>query len=228
MYFLILLRLFNIYPPIITNKCAIFVVRNANHIKGDSMVQKLVYGFGINDLKENKIHGHLHRRIYDSWKRMLRRCYSEMELNRKPTYVNVYVCDEWKYFSSFYDWALPRYVEGFHLDKDLIIKGNKLYSPESCCFVPVEINSFICLNNKKRGHLPIGVIFRKDTKKYASQIYIDNKNKRLGSFNTIEEAFNAYKNKKEEQAKILAERWKEYIDEVAYNALLKYEINICD
>lgn len=195
---------------------------------GDSMEQKLVYGFGINDLKNHKRRDNLYKEIYNSWKRMLRRCYSQVELNKKPTYINVYVCDDWKYFSSFYDWALHRYVKGFHLDKDLIVKGNKVYSPETCCFVPVEINSFICLNNKKRGDLPVGVIFRKDTKNYASQIYIDNKNKRLGSFNTVEDAFNAYKYKKEEQAKVLAERWREYIDEAAYNALLKYEINIYD
>ena len=192
------------------------------------MKNQLVYGFGVNDLKDGKRKSREHRIIYLYWKRMIRRCYSGKELTNKTSYKDVQVCKAWRYFSSFYNWALDKYVEGFHLDKDLLVKGNKVYSPTTCCFLPVEINSFICLNKKKRGELPIGVVYRKDTKKYIAQIYIDNKNKYIGDFLNIEDAFNAYKIEKEKQAKVLAERWKGFISKEVYDALCNYNINVDD
>lgn len=46
--------------------------------------------------------------------------------------------------------------------------------------------------NKSKGDLPIGVYYRKDTKKYSSQITINGVRKTVGSFNTPELAHEAY------------------------------------
>ena len=61
-------------------------------------------------------------------------------------------------------------MEGWQLDKDILIKGNKIYSPDTCCFVPSEINNLFVGCNKSRGSLPIGVTFNKRLKRYVAQI----------------------------------------------------------
>ena len=86
-------------------------------------------------------------RVYNIWKKVLQRCYSKEYHIKKPTYIGCSVVKEWLNFQNFAKWYKKNYkpetMEGWHLDKDILVKGNKIYSPETCCFVPADINSLL-------------------------------------------------------------------------------------
>lgn len=159
---------------------------------------------------------------------MLRRCYDEKSLVKKPSYKNCYVCDEWLKFSNFKKWFDENYIKNYCLDKDLFSDVDKIYSPQTCCFIPMEINCFLVKSKNRRGDYPIGVVFRKDCKKFMAQVYINGENKILGTFNDEISAFNRYKEEKEKQAKIIAEKWKGIITDRVYQKLYNYTVNIDD
>ena len=116
-----------------------------------------------------------------------------------------------------------------HLDKDRLIKGNKIYSPKTCIFVPQTINSLFIKNNSVRGELPIGVSRNKKTKKYASNITIESTcSVFLGYFDTPEEAFYSYKEAKEKEIKRVADEYKDKIPQKLYEAMYNYEVDIND
>lgn len=95
--------------------------------------------------------------IYEAWKGMLRRCYSKKLHAINPTYIGCSVASEWLSFSVFRAWMAKQSWEGSQLDKDILIPGNKVYSPETCVFVSRELNSFMTDSGSARGQLPIGV-----------------------------------------------------------------------
>ena len=119
-------------------------------------------------------------------------------------------------------------LEGWELDKDILQKGNKLYSKETCCFVPHEINLLLTKSNRSRGEYPVGVCFHKPSGKFVAQLAINGKRKHLGLFASPEEAFQAYKLAKEAQIKVVAEKWKHLLDEWVFQALMAYEVTIDD
>ena len=168
---------------------------------------------------------------------MLRRCYSKNSLDASPTYNDCSVCDEWLNFQNFAKWHNENYYEvaneSMHLDKDILKKGNKIYSPETCIFVPSNINKLIINRRRDRGELLLGVTFRKDRNRYYAQCsdYIISGHKGgryIGIYKSEEEAFYAYKDFKEKLIKKVAEKYKSFVPEKLYNALLEYEININD
>ena len=170
---------------------------------------------------------------YRCWANMIRRCYDKKEWNRCPTYKNCEVCEEWHDYSNFKKW----YNENFYqikgqrteLDKDILIKGNKIYSPFSCCFVPREINTLFVKSNSIRGLYPIGVHYNKEINKYIAQLKDGNNNNIvLGNFNTPEEAFYEYKKAKERYIKKIADKYKNEIPKKVYDAMYKYEVEITD
>ena len=163
---------------------------------------------------------------------MLRRCYSDDFKKRQPTYDGCEVSDSFKSYTYFYEWCNKQIGfdnEYWQLDKDLLIKGNKVYSEDSCIFLPKEINSLLTKSNKTRGEHLIGVCWYKKDKAFVARV---NKNKGgseyLGSFNTEIEAFKAYKKAKESFIKEQADKWKSQIDERAYEALMNYTVEITD
>lgn len=177
------------------------------------------------------------KRTYNLWICMLARCYDESAKNNLPTYRNVEVCEEWLNFQNFAGWcdsqpffnAKDANGKSYELDKDLLVKGNKIYSPETCCFVPHRINTLIVSSNKIRGKHPVGVTWSKGNKKFTSRLKIGgNKAKHLGHFDTSEDTFNAYKEAKETLIKEVANEWKDRIDDKVYKALLSYKIEITD
>lgn len=169
---------------------------------------------------------------YATWMNMLARCYNEHYIAETPTYKNCNVCDEWKLYSNFEKWfndPSNGYMEGYCLDKDIIVKGNKTYSPETCCFVPNEINALFIKHDSKRGKYPIGVSLH--NKKYCARINVFKKGSVwLGVFETPELAFSAYKKAKEDYIKSMALEYYSQgkITERVYNALMKYEVEITD
>ena len=169
---------------------------------------------------------------YVLWKSMLVRCYSTALKKRYPTYEYCTVSENFKHYEYFYEWCNKQIGfdnEGWHLDKDLLIKGNKVYSESTCVFLPAEINSLLVKSDKIRGKHPIGVSWNKRDEVFVAKVKKSKgKSKHLGYFNTELEAFNAYKQAKESFVKEQAEKWKDKIDERAYNALMNYQVEIDD
>ena len=170
---------------------------------------------------------------YQTWHNMIQRCYDPHCMNRQPTYQNTTVCKSWHNFQNFAEWFHKNYYkisdERIELDKDLIKKGNKIYCPEFCSFVPKSINLLLTKSDKARGKYPIGVIFRKENQKYTSQLsYSRNRRVYLGYFSSPLQAFNAYKIAKEKQIKIMTNKFREVLNINVYNFLMQYEVLITD
>lgn len=165
--------------------------------------KKIVYGFGINDYNDLVKIGEKHIESYKNWRSMIERCYSDRWLAKYPTYIGCSVCEEWRYFTNFKKWFDENYIDGYALDKDLLVQGNKIYSPETCCFVPQYINNIFLNRAKDRGIYPIGVSLEKRNGKLFSSCRIDGQNKFLGYFENEDEAHEAYK--KERYAEIKKE-----------------------
>ena len=173
---------------------------------------------------------------YVVWSDMIRRCYSVKERSRLPTYAGYQAEPYFHYFTNFLNFI--KTLKGFNqcdekgkvfeMDKDLLIKGNTIYSRSSICFLPSEVNKFLTKSNKSRGNCPIGVSYNKCVGKYVAYINLEGKLKHLGCFNNQHDAFHTYKLAKENRAKELAEKWKHAIDERAYEALMSYTVYTSD
>ena len=164
---------------------------------------------------------------YKIWMGLLDRCYGRKE--RYPAYKYVTVCKDWFCFQNFAKWfygqkhseSLDHNGRLYNLDKDILVRGNKIYSPDTCCFVPNEVNT--CINRKSGGLTNV----RKNSKnKWSARINRFGKENHLGCFSTPEEAFLAYKKAKEAYIKDMAEKWKGKIDEKVYEALINWEIGV--
>ena len=169
---------------------------------------------------------------YSRWHSMLERCYSDNSKKKQPTYEGCEVSENFKSYEYFYEWCQKQVGfnnEGWHLDKDLLIKGNKVYSENTCVFLPQEINKILTKRTTSRGEYLIGICWSKTSKAFKAQVG-KNKGGRecLGYFNTELEAFNAYKQAKEAFVKEQANKWKGKIDERAYEALMNYTVEITD
>lgn len=190
---------------------------------------RLVYGFGISDIPVS-ING-VHLPEYKIWKAMLRRCYSKNRSTYSKNYLLCTVSDDFKYFSNFKKWCQTQIgfgEDGFHLDKDLLVKGNKIYSKDTCVFLPSEINIMIINQNNKRGDCPIGVCFNKKLGKYQSTVTTRGKAVHLGLFESPVSAFKAYKKEKELILIDFAMLYKDRISEKAFKALINYNVDIND
>ena len=188
----------------------------------------LVFGVGINDYEGVVRTNGVTLYSYVCWQDMLQRCYIDSYYEKAPTYRGCSVCEEWKYFSVFKRFFDENYVDGYHLDKDILVKGNKVYSPDTCCFVPREINTLFVKKNANRGTLPIGVSIAYG--KYKAQIKRYGRTYSLGVYDSSEEAFAAYKVAKEAHIKEVAEKYyrEGKITERVYNALINYKVEITD
>ena len=191
-----------------------------------------VCGVGIVGIKYPISEGGAQIKEYTLWNSMLKRCYSDCSKKKRPTYEGCEVSNKFKSYEYFYEWCHSQIgfgVEGWHLDKDLLVKGNKVYSEDSCVFLPSEINMVLVKHTPSRGKHPIGVSWHSKSKTFIAQV---NKNKgkpeNLGYFKTEIEAFNAYKTAKESFVKEQAEKWKSKIDGRAYDALMNYRVEITD
>ena len=195
-----------------------------------------VCGVGIVGTKYPSTINGVNIKEYKLWKNMLERCYSDSYKKKYPTYQGCEVSDNFKSYEYFYEWCNQQVGfdndgngNPFQLDKDLLAKGNKVYSEDSCVFLQQEINSMLLKSDKKRGEYLIGVSWNKRNKAFVAMVS-KNKGKRecLGYFKTELEAFNAYKEAKESFVKEQAEKWKGKIDERAYEALMNYQVEITD
>ena len=207
-----------------------------------------VYGYGylgvdkegnvpkVSEFKDGK---NVHTWEYDRWQKMLQRCFDNKYKEKCPTYKDVTCCKRWLCFVNFledleilkqeYSWNEN---EKLNLDKDILHKGNKIYSLENCVLVPDYINSLFIKRDAKRGEYPIGVCYNKGAKKYQAFCNINGKQISLGLYNTPEEAFNAYKQAKENEIKRIVNDCvsKGFItkDSRLYKAMINYQVKIDD
>ena len=136
--------------------------------------------------------------FYSRWVGMLQRCYSHSHQTARPTYVGCSVARVWLTFSNFKLWMADQDWEGKHLDKDLHVSGNKVYSPENCQFVTQAINCLLTDSAAARGEWPQGVDWNKQRGKFKARIKIDGKSKQLGWFDDSAAASRVYRTAKRE------------------------------
>ncbi len=161
-------------------------------------VKSLVYDVGVNDATYPvKVRG-VQMKSYSCWLRLLTRCYNSNLHKLQKTYEDCYVCEDWKYFTKFKEWYDENFVEGWHLDKDLLVEGNKMYSPETCIYIPQQINCMFAINKKNRGKYPLGVSFKKSSNRFVASYKHEGKVMHIGYFDCPYEAREAYKFKKKE------------------------------
>ena len=215
------------------------MVARLNHIRNGKVKDPYspsVYGIGVVGTKyPSRVNGR-NTKECALWYSMLERCYSDGFKNKRPTYEGCGVSDKFKSYEYFYEWCNEQIGfdndsngNPFQLDKDLLVKGNKVYSESTCVFIPREINQLLIKRTASRGEHLIGVYWSKTANAFVARV---SRNKgcseHLGLFNTELEAFKAYKTAKESFVKEQAEKWKDKIDERAYNALMNYRVEITD
>lgn len=169
------------------------------------------------------------------WENLRVRCelLPERDESRFGKYSDVRVCDEWLDYQNFAEWAynVDYFERGWQLDKDLLSNEN-IYSPDTCVFLPVEVNNILNTKTRKRGELPMGLSWQTPKKKVINVQFVC----KYPQFTVreylkpdqIEEGFQIYKKARESYVQFLAEKYKDRLDPRAYKALKEYEVNIDD
>lgn len=199
-----------------SNSCGDFIVTENNSSR-DVSVRFIETGTEVKGLQRGNVlrgsvHDHMYPTIegvgilgkpkseicsrslsYDRWKKMIVRCYSENYHSTRDSYRDCSVCDEWLNYSNFKTWFDLNYKEGYDLDKDLLVQGNRIYSPETCCFIPPKLNSLIV--EKQRGDCGMGVSKRrkKNSTEYNGLYNISFSGKYIGRVDNQERAESMYK-----------------------------------
>ena len=200
-------------------------VCGVKEVKTGAVKDKLlpsVLGVGIvGDKHLTKVNGK-HTKEYGIWRGIFKRCYDEKFHKNNITYIECEVVGDFVYYDRFFDRCQNQVgfgVEGFEIDKDLLIKGNKYYSDYFCVFLPKEINTALTKRGNDRGDCAIGVSYRKREGLFYVRVGKGEFGRAtVGRYKTELEAFSAYKKAKENQLRYLANKWKDRIDERAYNA----------
>lgn len=168
-------------------------------------------------------------RSYLRWHDMMNRCYNDKFHERQSQYKKCTVCKEWHNYINFKKWYDSHYYivenEKMDLDKDILIKGNKVYSPSTCCIAPHSINTLFLTGKKNRGDLPLGIWYDdKDERKYRASMNYCGHQIKLGTFDSAEEAFARYKEYKEDFIKDIAEQYKRKIPNKLYEVMINWTI----
>ena len=199
----------------------------------------IVYGVGIAGNKYLTVdENSKSTKEYAIWYHILQRCFDKKWKEKRPWYNDIEFCNEWLYYPNFYEWlhSQPNFDKWFNgkrwaIDKDILNKGNKIYSPENCCLIPQNVNCLFLKREAERGKYPIGVSY-KDNEGFVATCHnpFSNQSEKLGSYSTPEKAFGVYKVYKEDIIKQVAEiEYKnENITKECYEAIMKYIVEIDD
>lgn len=195
---------------------------------------KLIQGIGTNKGEYPSRNGGKHLKEYQLWVDMLKRCGNKLH-TKHLTYTGTTCSENFKSYTFFYEWCQEQV--GFNLrdekhrvwclDKDILIKGNKLYGEDTCVFIPQRLNKLLTKADKNRGDYFIGVA-RPRGCRFVANCVKDNINIRIGTYDTEQEAFEAYKLFKEALIKEVANEYRTQLDPRAYQALLNYTVEITD
>ena len=198
---------------------------------------KSAYGVGMVGEKYSVSINRKLNKEYVIWLSILQRCFDVKTKEKHPTYKDVTCCKEWLLFENFYEWLheqsnFDKWIDGskWAVDKDILVKGNKVYSPDVCCLVSMSVNNLFTKRDITRGDLPIGVVSHGNGFRAQWNNPLINKREFSNTYSTIEQAFKIYKIKKEEIIKLVAqtEFKKGNITEKCYNAMLNYKVEITD
>jgi hypothetical protein len=171
---------------------------------------------------------------YNKWHYIMNRCYSPAVHELYSEYEECEICEEWYNFSNFKLWydenILPWKSLGIEvdIDKDILFKGNKVYSPDTVSLVPSIINKLFISGDSSKSDLPLGVWWEKDKNKYRAGMNFLGDKIKLGTFDTVEEAFARYKEYKEDFIKDMAEQYKGKITDRTYQAMITWVVEITD
>ena len=185
--------------------------------------------YNVGFLGEGRYNSKTHVRAYDKWSNMFMRSYDTKYIEKFPTYKGCTVDKNWHNFQVFAQWFeenLKSHMKDWDLDKDILVKGNKIYSPETCCLIPTRINKLFTSRKNNRGALPVGV--SKIGNKFKANLSKNGYRLHLGTYNTPKEAFLAYKTAKENYIKEVADEYKNKIDYEVYQAMYGYQVEITD
>jgi len=165
-----------------------------------NITKVLVGGIGVNDV-ETAVAKRVDGRLivcpyYRRWTDIIHRCTNPIKYHQ---YIDCTIHPDWLLFSNFRKWMMRQEWEGRYLDKDIIIKGNKVYSESACAFVLSSTNNLVLDSKSVRGDYLLGVSFCKRTRKYQSCVSIKGRNTALGRFTTEVEAHNAWRLVKSKQ-----------------------------
>ena len=177
--------------------------------------RKLAYGIGINDA-DYVVTPTIDTKqticpFYRVWRSMLDRCYNAKKHKAKPTYKHCLAAKEWHLFLNFRRWMVLQAWQGNELDKDILVAGNKVYSPETCCFVSREINLLLTDHGAARGKCPIGVCYHKVSGRYMARLNINGSHKYLGLLTSPESAHTAFLVAKSDHVRDVAQTQREVI-----------------
>lgn len=206
--------------------------RNWTKHSFDNPYNKSIFKVGCIGNTSSKING-VKKDSYKVWYSMMQRCYKEC-FDKKPTYLQCFVCDEWLLYENFEKWYNDNFYkiddEQMMLDKDILLKNNFLYCPELCVFVPQTINKIFTKRQLHRGNYPIGVHYDKKSNKFVAACNSGGRRqiKHLGYYNNPNDAFLSYKQYKEQYIKNTADKYKDKIPNKLYEAMYKYEVKITD
>jgi hypothetical protein len=220
-------------------KAVLTPVRYSNYVRGvvKNPYFPEVYGVGCIGVKYPSRINKIKLKEYNAWCKMLQRGFSKKVKDKYTTYKDVTVCKEWLNYENFYEWLhsqenFDKWLNGsrWNIDKDIISKDNKIYSPDTCCLVPQEVNVLFVRQGSTRGEFPIGVCWNKSHGTYSATCSYNGSQVTIGFYQTPEEAFQAYKEYKES---IIKETAKEYyskgeIIKRCYDAMMNYEVEITD
>lgn len=165
-------------------------------------------------------------RAYSIWNGMMARCYSDEYKVKNPTYLDCKVCESWWNFQSFAQWLTQNayYEDDFEVDKDILVKGNKEYSPSTCALVPHEINTLLVSCQAVRGDYKVGVTKDSRSNNFYASVCEHGQQRYIGSFETEFMASQAYAKAKKMQIIKIANKWRGRIDERVYDALMNWRV----
>ncbi len=197
------------------------------------MGKSLVQGVGVSEKgKHLRTIGRKRTKEYILWQGMLERCYSAKLHARYPSYIGCEASDNFKNFQYFAEWCQSQIgfkSKDYQLDKDVVFKGNRLYSEDTSFFIPRQVNTFLTKRKGDRGSHPIGVDFYKVKGMYRATASDGRScSKHLGFYDTPEEAFHAYKVYKEALAKELAVKYEGLVHQKVIEALNNFTVEITD
>ena len=176
-------------------------------------------------------------REYMTWYHIIQRCYSDRLKEKQPAYKDIKVCSDWLYYENFYEWlhSQPNFDKWYYgkrwaVDKDILVKGSKIYSPETCCLIPQNVNCLFLKREAERGEYPIGVRYTNDGFTAVCRDPFLDRSVEIGCYSTPEKAFYAYKKYKENIIKQVAqiEFDNGNITKECYEAMINYEVEITD
>ncbi len=200
------------------------IITSRSHVQNGGIrnpYEPVVQGLGY--IGVGKYSGSLtggYRQVYKCWVHMIERCYNQKRLSLFPTYKGCTVHPDWLNFQNFAAWYVSQEYQGvgYHIDKDILVIGNKTYSPETCCLVPMHINSMFSSRGKNIGGEIAGVT--NINGRFRARLNINGKLKHLGYFDTESEAHEVFLKERVKHVRKTAIEYEDRIDKVVFDAII--------